>query len=194
MNNETKEIFPLSKTKSIRGSRRLAREKVLQILIAIDVCETDSEVLFHHIFYRDFNLGEDETKHDKFLRPEDVVEIESDIPVKWKNDEVEFGKALLENTIKNQKYIDDLLKIFADNWELERIANIDRKLMHMAITELMDFDQIPPKVSINESIEIAKNYSTDKSSVFINGVLDSVLEKLKADGKIAKSGRGLKDY
>lgn len=193
MSEDFSNTFPLSKTKSVRGNRRLAREKVLQVLVAVEVCEADPEELFQHIFYRQFNLGEDEIKQNKFLRPEDVIELESDIPVEWRKDEIEFAKALLKNAIKNREYVDELLESFAKNWELDRIANIDRKLINIAITELIDFDKIPTKVSINEAIEVAKMYSTDKSSVFINGVLDSVLEKLKTDGKVKKMGRGLRE-
>jgi N utilization substance protein B len=194
MSDENSNIFPLSKNKSVRGSRRFAREKVLQILVAAEVSETSPNELFDHIFYRQFNLGEDETKQNKFLRPEDIIELESDIPVEWKKDEVEFAKALLEHAVKNTEYVDELLENFAKNWELDRIANIDRKLINIAVTELINFEKIPTKVSINEAIEIAKMYSTDKSSFFINGVLDSVLEKLKSEGKIKKAGRGLREF
>jgi N utilization substance protein B len=78
-----------------------------------------------------------------------------------------------------------------NNWEMERIALIDRILLRIAIAELLYFPDIPPKVSINEAIEIAKEYSTAKSGKFINGVLDAILTDLKQSGKLNKSGRGL---
>lgn len=77
------------------------------------------------------------------------------------------------------------------NWDAERIALMDVLLMRMAITELIHFSSIPVKVSINEYIEISKEFSTPKSNTFINGVLDKILDKLKAEKKIQKFGRGL---
>lgn len=194
MKIEFNEDFPLSKNKHIKGTRRLAREKVLQILFANAMCETDVEQLFHHIFYREFNLNEDVIKQDKFLRPEEVVEMEADFAVKWKNDEIEFGKLLTKYTISNSKLIDEMLEDISENWEINRIALIDKLLIHMAVTELISFPEIPPKVSINEVIDIAKKYSTDKSYNFINGVLDAMLAKVKSKGLLTKEGRGLKDF
>lgn len=191
MKTENLDRFPLSKHKTVKGSRRLVREKVLQILVARSVCELDLDELFNHIFFREFNFGEDQVKYEKLLKPDEIYEIEADIPVKWNSDEIDFGQNLLNNTISNRNYVDELLNEFANNWELDRIAQIDRVLMHIAVTELMNFPEIPPKVSINEAIDIAKKYSTDKSSIFINGVLDSVLAKLKSGKLINKSGRGL---
>ena len=86
-----------------------------------------------------------------------------------------------------QKLISDKTK----NWETERIAIIDILLMKLALTELIHFPGIPVKVSMNEYIEIAKEFSTPKSNLFINGILDKILAELKSAGKIRKSGRGL---
>lgn len=193
MPNNLEGLFPISKKSSIKGSRRLAREKVLQILIASSVSDVPADDLFEHIFYREFNFGDDEMplEPDRVLHPDVVYEIEADRRISWKDDEVEFGKKLIECTQKNEEFTDTLLKEFATNWELDRIAIIDRYLMHIAAAELLFFPEVPPKVSINEVIDIAKKYSTDKSGVFINGVLDSMLAKLKADGKLTKEGRGL---
>jgi N utilization substance protein B len=77
------------------------------------------------------------------------------------------------------------------NWDLERIAFMDILIMQMAIAELIGFPSIPTKVSLNEYLEISKFYSTSKSNVFINGVLDKVVDQLKGEKKIVKSGRGL---
>jgi N utilization substance protein B len=77
------------------------------------------------------------------------------------------------------------------NWDSERIAVMDTLLMRMAITELVHFHLIPVKVTMNEYIEIAKEFSTPKSNSFINGILDKILAELKASGKLHKSGRGL---
>ena len=107
------------------------------------------------------------------------------------DDERDFVKNLFRKTIQldqeNLALIDELTK----NWELDRIAKMDILLMKMAITELQIFNNIPVKVTLNEYIEIAKFYSTPKSNVFINGILDKAIARLEKDGKIQKVGRGL---
>ena len=77
------------------------------------------------------------------------------------------------------------------NWDKERIADLDRILIKMAICEFLKFPSIPVKVTINEYLEIAKEYSTPKSSIFINGILDKLSKEYKEDGKLNKMGRGL---
>lgn len=195
--NELNKVFPLSDKRSLKGNRRLAREKVLQIIMSYYSCESDLDILFDHIFYRVFYFGdeEDEQKNEdgKFLRPEEILEMESDIPIIWRDEDIEFGKNLANTIVNKESYLNELLEEFAQNWEIDRIAKIDRYLVQSAICELVFFDEIPPKVSINEAIEISKKYSTDKSKMFVNGILDSILKKLNTDGKINKSGRGLKE-
>lgn len=77
------------------------------------------------------------------------------------------------------------------NWDKDRIADIDGILLKMAICELLNFPSIPEKVTINEFLEIAKEYSTPKSSIFINGILDKLVREYKSEGKLKKIGRGL---
>ena len=139
-----------------------------------------------------FNINEEEEHHDRVLRPDEVFESEADIPINWKEEDIKFGERLIQLVIRNEKEYDDLIIKFAENWEIERIALIDRVLMHIAFTELIHFEEIPTKVSVNEVIEIAKFYSTDKSGIFINGILDSVLVNLQKSNSIKKIGRGLK--
>ena len=97
-----------------------------------------------------------------------------------------FRKVIL-NHEKYDKEIDDK----TPNWDTDRIADIDMILMKMAICEFLEFPSVPTKVSINEYIEIAKDYSSQKSSYFINGVLDKVLKDLVTTNRIEKIGRGL---
>ena len=104
---------------------------------------------------------------------------------------LDFIKELTQYTLAETEFTDGLLERFAQNWELERIALMDRVLLRMATAELIHFETIPTKVTINEIIELAKRYSTDKSNVFINGVLDAVVVELIAENKLSKSGRGL---
>jgi N utilization substance protein B len=192
MFNESDWTYPLSKTKKIRGSRRLVREKALQILVASDVAQLEWSSIFDYIFLRKFNFGDNEEKSNKILTQDEVQELESDIPIIWNNEEIQFGMQLVEAALSNREFSRTMIKKYADNWEFERIAPIDRTLMEIAIAEIISFQDIPPKVSINEAIDIAKKYSTAKSGLFINGILDSALEELTKENKINKSGRGSK--
>jgi transcription antitermination protein NusB len=110
----------------------------------------------------------------------------------FKNDEdIEFTKRLFRKLVLNYKDYEQLISGFIQNWDVERVAFIDNVVMCLAIAELIEFSDIPIKVTLDEYIEIAKFYSTQKSNIFINGILDKVVEHLKKEGKIVKSGRGL---
>ena len=103
----------------------------------------------------------------------------------------EFGEVLLERVNTDDQALLDIIEPTLKNWDADRVAVIDMILLKMAICELMSFPTIPTKVTLNEFVEISKLYSTDKSKDFINGILDRLLKKLDADGKINKEGRGL---
>ncbi|HLP14623.1 MAG TPA: transcription antitermination factor NusB [Bacteroidota bacterium] len=107
--------------------------------------------------------------------------------------EYDFAKRLLMQTVSHQAEFDGIIKQKAVHWDFYRIALIDRLLLRMGICEFMYFTDIPPKVTINEAIEIAKEFSTEKSGTFLNGILDSILIDLKNSGKLDKQGRGLYD-
>jgi len=102
-----------------------------------------------------------------------------------------FAEDLFRATLEKMDTADEIIRAHAANWDLERITAVDRALLRMATTELLEFEEIPPKVSIDEAIEIGKSYSTEDSGPFINGVLDSVLMDLHRQGRLEKSGRGL---
>ena len=110
---------------------------------------------------------------------------------KANDDEKAFICTLLKETIKKDAENELMIENLVENWEFERIAKMDVLLLKMAITELQSFETIPTKVSINEYIEISKYYSTPKSNVFINGILDKSVNLLSKENKINKSGRGL---
>ena len=110
---------------------------------------------------------------------------------KDKEEDVEFVKQLFRKTIDNNTRYQEIISAKTRNWEVDRIAVMDVMLMKMALCELEKFASIPVKVSLNEYIELSKNYSTPKSKVFINGVLDKLVGDMRADGMIKKSGRGL---
>ncbi|MCF8346803.1 MAG: transcription antitermination factor NusB [Bacteroidales bacterium] len=102
-----------------------------------------------------------------------------------------FAIDLLRKSIANREEYIGYIKSNTKNWDLERIAFMDILIMQMAIAEFVGFESIPTKVTLNEYLEISKIYSTNKSNVFINGVLDKVACQLKENNKIRKSGRGL---
>ena len=103
----------------------------------------------------------------------------------------DFAERLFHATIATMEEADEIIGSHAENWEIHRIAIVDRSLLRMATTELLKFEEIPPKVSVDEAIEIAKEYSTPRSGTFVNGVVDAILLDLHDQGRLNKSGRGL---
>jgi len=116
----------------------------------------------------------------------------ADLTPNWSEDE-DFVADLLKTTIRYSEEYQQLIAEKTKNWEADRIALMDTILMRMAISELINFPSIPVKVTINEYIELSKTFSTLKSNTFINGILDKILADLTKQGRINKSGRGLKN-
>lgn len=110
---------------------------------------------------------------------------------KDKEEDMEFVKQLFRKTISNNSRYQEMIGAKTRNWEVDRIAVMDVLLMKMGLCELEQFSSIPVKVSLNEYIELSKNYSTPKSKVFINGVLDKLVGDMREQGLIKKTGRGL---
>ncbi|NJO90029.1 MAG: transcription antitermination factor NusB [Chloroflexia bacterium] len=106
-------------------------------------------------------------------------------------DDEEFAKKLIRKTIVNSEEHLKIIENHTKNWDTERIAHVDLLILQLALTELVEFPSIPVKVTLNEFIEISKYYSTEKSKIFINGVLDKIVKELEADNKLNKTGRGL---
>jgi N utilization substance protein B len=190
------DLFPLSVTKEFYGTRRLAREKVVQLIYAHFLAGVSVDEIFPNVYNRVFNFGDEEQEKlvkNKILRPSEVIELEADVPVKWKLKEISFIQDLIKSILQNRDYVDSVLKKTIDNWEVERVATVDRAIIHMATNEFLFFNDIPIKVTINEALDIAKDYSTDRSHSFINGVLDTLSNILKEEKKINKEGKGLID-
>lgn len=145
-----------------KSKRRIVREKVLQVLYAYEMNKDSLDPLALEI------LSEITDKADK-----------------------EFASELISKVISHVIELDDQIVGRVTNWEMNRIALIDKILIRMGICEILFFPDIPPKVSINESIEIAKDFSTAGSGKFINGILDAILAEEKKEGRLKKTGRGL---
>ncbi|RJQ62545.1 MAG: transcription antitermination factor NusB [Stygiobacter sp.] len=146
----------------MKTNRRILREKVLQVLYAYELNGDGLTILMNGILADVTNQAD-----------------------------LEFAKQLVNKVVANKKSLEQEIHTKVANWEMDRIALIDKLLLQIGITELMYFPEIPPKVSINEVIEIAKDYSTSNSGKFINGILDAILSELKESGNLNKSGRGL---
>lgn len=106
------------------------------------------------------------------------------------SDTFTFAEKLFLKVVNNQETIDEVIESHINNWRIERLNKIDLMVLRLAIAEFLFFDQIPTKVTINEAIEVAKKFSTQKSGNFINGILDSALKQLQDDDRIQKKGRG----
>ena len=113
------------------------------------------------------------------------------MPLFKNEDDKKYAFSLLEKTIVNSKDYKKYIGETASNWDEERISSMDQLLMQMAICELLNFETIPVKVTLNEYIELSKDYSSHKSKVFINGVIDKLAVRFKNEKKIIKLGRGL---
>jgi len=112
-------------------------------------------------------------------------------PLFKNEDDRKFAKELFAKAILHFNDYDTEIDVLTPNWEFDRIAQLDLILIKMGVTEFLYFPSIPVKVTINEYIEISKDYSSDKSSTFINGISDKISKKYIKEGKIKKIGRGL---
>lgn len=143
--------------------RRIVREKVVQALYAHEMTGDSVDHIARHVLA---GLESNKTAH-------------------------EFARTLVTETISHTAEIDNVIRSKVANWDFTRIAVLDRLILRMAICELLHFKEIPPKVTMNEAIELAKLFSTERSGQFVNGVLDAVLNDMKATGDLSKAGRGL---
>ena len=113
------------------------------------------------------------------------------LPLYKDEDDKVFASNLLKRTILNSLDYKKYIVETASNWDEERISDMDKILMQMAICELLNFETIPVKVTLNEYIELSKDYSSQKSKIFINGVIDKLAIRFNEEGKLKKLGRGL---
>jgi N utilization substance protein B len=113
--------------------------------------------------------------------------------LKDEKDDLEFMSMLFNKTIIYRQEFEEMIARHTQNWEVDRIASMDMLLMQMALAEILYIPNVPVKASLNEYIDISKEYSTPNSKTFVNGVLDKIIAELKQNGKIEKTGRGLKE-
>ena len=105
--------------------------------------------------------------------------------------DMEFARLLLRETMLHRSEGDEMIKARLQGWEFERVALMDVLLINMAIAELTACPSIPEKVTVDEYIELSKEFSSERSKLFINGILDKLVLELRSQGRIKKSGRGL---
>lgn len=146
--------------------RSKARELVLQGLYAWEVSDNPLEVVLE-------GISRDGEEDDEI---------------------VSFASELLRKTVGDKETLDKDVASVVENWEFERIALVDRLILRLALCELLYFEDIPPKVTINEAIDLAKKFSTAESGRFVNGVLDSLYKKFRKENRIVKRGRGLVEW
>lgn len=165
------------------------KKVILKSLLAEQVFEdkfifwpVDKDVLQALIAKTFKNFSFDDPKQNKL----------AEVTGNWEEDR-EFIVNLFEQCIRHDAEYQEMIGKKTQNWEPDRIAMMDTLLMKMAITEFINFNSIPVKVTINEYLEISKEFSTPKSNSFINGILDKILYELKASNVIRKTGRGLID-
>lgn len=135
--------------------RRAARQCVLEALFAYQFSKNDTLQIINQLISKNPEL-------------------------KSNND---FIQSLFDSVFENMKWTEDVIKSHLENWEIDRVAQIDKILLKMGICEIYFIDDIPPKVTISEMVEIAKIYSTDESPVFINGILDAVFKNYIKENK-----------
>ena len=158
------------------------------------------EAIMQFLEEKDLNWAEDRKvikgmlkKSIKSIVPGDTASMELvELSVNWEEDKI-FLTDLFKHAAENDDAYEIIIAEHTKNWAVDRITVVDHIILKLAIAELIHFPSIPVKVTINEYIDISKNYSTPKSKQFINGLIDVMANNLQREGKVKKSGRGLID-
>jgi len=114
-------------------------------------------------------------------QPEELLKRSIDEHVSLEQDAETFSKKLVKECLEHIELVDSLMRELSEKWEFNRIARVDRSILRLGITEILYLDDIPPKVTINEMIELSREFSSEDSWKFINGILDAVLQRTKRD-------------
>ncbi len=146
--------------------RTQGRELTLQILYQYEINPQDLEPLLQ-IFWQEHSEASEEIRH--------------------------FTEALVKGTVEHREELDQVIGRYTENWELHRMASIDRNILRFATFELLFREDIPPKVTINEAVDIAKKYSNEDSGKFVNGILDKInhTEKARTEKNQQEKGSSL---
>jgi len=135
------------------GHRRKAREIALQVLYQIDISDTDTKEAIE-LYWNNFEASESAR---------------------------EFSTQLIMGTMENIEEIDTSIRNCSEHWSLERMAKVDKNILRMAVYELIYCREIPPKATLNEAIDLGKDYGSENSGSFVNGILDALYSKLRKD-------------
>lgn len=130
---------------------------------------------------------------DDTLDESTVIPLMSDERIQKDVEALGFARQLLLVTLRHSQEVEDMIRSHLKGWEFERVAGMDVLLLNMAVAELTEFPSIPERVTVDEYIELSKEFSTERSKLFINGILDKFIIELRSAGRINKSGRGLLD-
>lgn len=134
------------------GARREARKTAIRALYAVDALEVDQETAW--------KMVTTEEKSDKVLK---------------------FARKLVEGTLENLEFVDNLILENTENWDIDRIASVDKTIIRIGFFEIFFLDTVPRNVAINEAVELAKYFSSRKSHKFVNGILDTGSEDAEKD-------------
>ena len=135
------------------GKRRKARELATQILFHMEFSPGDPDEVFG-LICENFNSS-------KSIRA--------------------FSRKLVRGVCEKRNYLDKLIRQSSQNWRLERMSKVDRSILRIGVFEILFMEEVPPKVSIDEAVEMGKKYGTEESGAFINGVLDNIFNKFKLE-------------
>jgi N utilization substance protein B len=165
------------------GMRREARERAVQFLFQYDLNRAESLDEALDVFWTSQGVAvladekADSKWGEKFVPPPPTTQ-EAAVRL--------FAEPLIRGTLEHQDELDTLIKKYAKNWDLHRMAVVDRNILRLAIYEMLHREDIPPIVSINEAVDIAKKFSTEDSGKFVNGILDKVKGDLMRPARIVK--------
>ena len=165
------------------GKRREARERAVQFLFQYDLNKPDNLDEAVDLFWdtqRAAAIAEDKAAASWGEKTEPSAPSDNDAEVR------RFADPLIRGAVEHRDEADDLIRKFAKNWDIKRMAAVDRNVLRLAIYEMLHRDDIPPVVSINEAVDIAKRFSTRDSGKFVNGILDKVKGELMRPARIVK--------
>src|SRR5687767_13876463 len=165
------------------GKRREARERAVQFLFQFDLnpVENVEESLQHFWDSQRAAALADEKGPAKWGQHVELPPPDADEVAMRK-----FAEPLIRGVLEQRQLLDEVIRKYTENWELHRIANVDRNILRLAIYEMQHREDIPPVVSINEAVEIAKKFSTEDSGRFVNGILDKVKGELLRPARTRK--------